>query len=56
MKLAARSDITAEEYANWQPAARPKATSPETASGPMFADGKFLRQEGIWSGGASDRG
>ena len=21
-----------------------------------FADGKFLRQEGIWSGGASDRG
>ena len=46
LNLGAWSDITADEYANWQPAAWPMATSRETASGPMFADGKFLHADG----------
>jgi assimilatory nitrate reductase catalytic subunit len=46
LNLGAWSDITPEEYANWQPAAWPMATSRETASGPMFADGKFLHADG----------
>jgi assimilatory nitrate reductase catalytic subunit len=46
LNLGAWADITAEEYANWQPAAWPMATSRESASGPMFADGKFLHADG----------
>jgi assimilatory nitrate reductase catalytic subunit len=46
LDLGAWSDITAEEFEHWEPAAWPMATSRESARGPMFADGKFLHADG----------
>jgi assimilatory nitrate reductase catalytic subunit len=46
LNLGAWANITAAEYKNWQPAAWPMAESPESAKGPMFADGKFLHPDG----------
>jgi assimilatory nitrate reductase catalytic subunit len=39
--IGAWSDITAEEYEHWTPAAWPMAAKRESARGPMFADGRF---------------
>src|SRR6185436_10915105 len=46
LDLGAWSDITAEEYENWQPAAWPMAQTRAGARGPMFADGRFLHADG----------
>ena len=46
LNLGAWANITAAEYKNWQPAAWPMAESRESASGPMFADGKFMHPDG----------
>jgi assimilatory nitrate reductase catalytic subunit len=44
--LGAWSDLTAEEYERWQPSAWPMARSRDSASGPMFTDGRFQHSDG----------
>jgi assimilatory nitrate reductase catalytic subunit len=44
--LGAWSDITAEEYEQWQPAAWPMAGRRESSRGPMFAEGRFQHADG----------
>jgi assimilatory nitrate reductase catalytic subunit len=46
LNLGAWANITAVEYKNWEPAAWPMVDSRESASGPMFADGKFHHPDG----------
>jgi len=46
LNLGAWSNITASEYRNWQPAAWPMAECRESATGPMFADGRFFHPDG----------
>ena len=46
LNLGAWANITAAEYKNWQPAAWPMAEARDSASGPMFADGKFMHPDG----------
>jgi assimilatory nitrate reductase catalytic subunit len=46
LNLGAWANITAAEYKNWQPAAWPMAESRESATGPMFADGRFVHPDG----------
>jgi assimilatory nitrate reductase catalytic subunit len=46
LNLGAWANITAAEYKNWQPAAWPMAEARESASGPVFADGKFMHADG----------
>jgi assimilatory nitrate reductase catalytic subunit len=46
LHLGAWSNITAEEYERWQPAAWPMAGSRGSAHGPMFADGCFMHADG----------
>jgi assimilatory nitrate reductase catalytic subunit len=45
LDLGAWSELTANDYRNWQPAAWPMAVSRESARGPMFADGRFMHAD-----------
>ena len=44
--LGAWADITAEEYAAWEPRAWPMRHTRESARGPMFTDGEFMHADG----------
>jgi assimilatory nitrate reductase catalytic subunit len=44
--IGAWSWITAEEYAEWQPAAWPMTRTRESARGIMFTDGKYMHADG----------